>query len=230
LERLVVERPETLPDGVVQFAQGKELPVAQRRGDPGGDDAYGPLDMTFVLGGTHPAGYDRETVVRRHLLIASVQYDFRAGILHNTGFQIVALDDPGDSAEVLKRIHMGVDPRLLIHAQKGFHVGVSAVRQRRHEQVRRDDFARIRVHDPGRVARPVHLHEFARLVVQVHGCAGRAQVVVVVFAELRRLVRQFATRPARFTVLEPQQVQRHAALLHLPMHLSVIRHPVLWFF
>ena len=41
------------------------------------------------------------------------------------------------------------------------------------------------------------------------------------FAELRRSVRQFATRPARFTVLQPQQDQRHAALLQLSMHLGM---------
>ena len=102
----------------------------------------------------------------------------------HTCFQVVALDDPGDTAEVFVSIHMGCGPCLLVHGEKGFYIAVATVWQSCHEHIGRDNFAGVCVNNSGSIAGPVHLHDFARLVVQVHGGVDLCQIVSIVLIEL----------------------------------------------
>ena len=61
---------------------------------------------------------------------------------------------------------------------------IATVWQRCYKHIGRDDFSGIRISDGGSIAGPVHLHDFARLVVQVHGCVDLCQIVSIVLVEL----------------------------------------------
>ena len=56
------------------------------------------------------------------LLVRFVENDLILPMLLHAGFQVVALDDPGDTAEVFVGIHTGSGPRLLVHGEKGFYI------------------------------------------------------------------------------------------------------------
>ena len=75
-------------------------------------------------------------------------------------------------------------PIFLVHGEKCFYIAVATVWQRCYKHIGRDDFSGIRISDGGSIAGPVHLHDFARLVVQVHGCVDLCQIVSIVLVEL----------------------------------------------
>lgn len=54
----------------------------------------------------------------RQLLVRLVENDLILAMLLHTGFQIVALDDPGYAAEILVGIHMSGGPGLLFMEKK----------------------------------------------------------------------------------------------------------------
>ena len=64
------------------------------------------------------------------------------------------------------------------------------------------------------------------VVVQMHGGAVFGDVFAVVLVELRGLVRHIPGQPALLHVFQPEQVQRDALALHLPVHAFIVRHPV----
>ena len=133
----------------------------------------------------------------------------------HTGFQVVALDDSGDAAEVFVSIHMGSGLGLLVHGEKGFYIAVAAVWQGCHEHIGRDNFTGVCVNNSGSIAGPVHLHNLTGLVVQVHGSVDLYQIVGIVLAELGGLVWNLARRLAPVAVFQPQQVQSNTAALEL---------------
>jgi len=118
------------------------------------------------------------------LLIRFVENNLILPVLLHTGFQVVALDDPGDAAKVFVSIYVGCGPSLLVHGEKGFYIAVAAVRQGCHEHIGRDHFSGIRIDNSGSIACPVHLHNLTGLVVQVHGGVGLCQIVGIVLVEL----------------------------------------------
>ena len=147
-------------------------------------------------------------------------------MLLHAGFQVVALDDPGDTAEVFVSIHMGCGPSILVHGEKGFYIAVAAVRQGCHEHIGRDDLTSVRVNNGGNVASPVHLHDLAELMIQVHGGVGLCQIVGVILIELGGLVRKLARRAALVAVFQLQQVQSNTAALEFLVDRGVVRHLV----
>ena len=80
------------------------------------------------------------------------------------------------------------DPGLLLHVQKGLCVCVAAVWQHRYKQVCIQPLPGVCVHQSCRLARPVHLHGFTRLVFQVHGGFGFVDIVCVILVELSGFV------------------------------------------
>ena len=105
-------------------------------------------------------------------------------MLLHAGFQVVTLDDPGDTAEVFVGIHMGCGPSLLVHGEKGFYIAVAAVWQGCHEHIGRDNFTGVCINNRGSIAGPVHLHNLTGFVVQVHGGVDLCQIVGIVLVEL----------------------------------------------
>ena len=75
-------------------------------------------------------------------------------------FQVVALDDPGNAAEVLIGIHRGCGSGFLIHGEERFHIAVTVVRQDCHELIGLDDLTGVRVNGSGSIAVLAHLHGF----------------------------------------------------------------------
>ena len=69
------------------------------------------------------------------LLVRFVENDLILLVLLHAGFQVVALDDPCDTAEVFVGIHMGSGPTLLVHGEKGLHIAVATVGQGCHEHI-----------------------------------------------------------------------------------------------
>src|SRR5208283_5518830 len=116
------------------------------------------------------------------------------------GFEVILRQNPRNAAEIAICIYMGRDPVFLPHVLECFHIGISAVWQNGNEQVFFDEFTGIRIDNMGGLARPVNLNNVSRLVFKVHGGLGFVNVVCVVLVELGGFVRQFADRPALFTV------------------------------
>ena len=80
---------------------------------------------------------------------------------------------------------MGCGPSLLVHGEKGFYIAVAAVGQGCHKHIGRDHyFTGVCVNNSGSIAGPVHLHNLAGLVVQVHGGVDLCQIVGIVLVEL----------------------------------------------
>ena len=79
--------------------------------------------------------------------------------------------------------------------------------------MRRDGFSGICIYVRRGISRPVHLHDLAGLVIQVHRCVGFDCVIAVMLFELRRLIRQLAFFTELLAVFEPQEIQRDAAFL-----------------
>ena len=140
-------------------------------------------------------GKNRRAVVFCQLVIRLIEDDLIITMLLNAGFQVVALDDPGNATEVFEGIHMGAGPRLLVHGEEGFHIAVTAVGQGRHEHIGRDDLTGF--------------------VIQVNDGVGLCQIVGVVLVELGGLGRDLARGAALAAVFQPQQVQGDAAAREL---------------
>ena len=160
----------------------------------------------------------------RHFVVRFVESHFASSVRNNACFQIVALQDTRNAAVIPESVHVSGDPALLIHGKERFHVGVPAVRQRRDKHVRRNRFTGIRVDDRRGISRPVHLHDLAGLVVQVHRRVGFNCVVTVMLFELRQLIRQFAFLSALLAVFEPQEIQRDAVFLQFLVNVLIVRH------
>ena len=91
--------------------------------------------------------------------------------------------------------------------KKGFYVAVATVGQGCHEHIGRDNFTGVCVNNSGSIAGPVHLHNLAGLVVQVHGGVYLCQIVRIVLVELGGLVWNLTRRPTLVAVFQPQQIQ-----------------------
>src|SRR5699024_5350303 len=109
-------------------------------------------------------------------------------VLDNTGLEVVRGEDAGDAAEIPVGVDMTGDPGLLLHVQKGLCVCVAAVWQHRYKQVCIQPLPGVCVHQSCRLARPVHLHDFTRLVCSVHGGVGFVDIVCVLLVELSGFV------------------------------------------
>ena len=116
---------------------------------------------------------------------------------------LVMRQNPLNAAEIAICIYMDHDPVFLPRVLECFHIGISAVLQNGNEQVFFDEFTGIRIDNVDGFARPVNLNNVSRLVFEVHGGLDFVNVVYVVPVELGGFVRQFADRPALFTVFQP---------------------------
>ena len=68
------------------------------------------LYLSLILGRTNSGRQNCRAVMLRRLLIRFVENDLVFSVFLHSGFQVVALDDPGDTAEVFVGIHMGSGP------------------------------------------------------------------------------------------------------------------------
>ena len=78
---------------------------------------------------------------------------------------------------------MGGGPGLLVHGKEGLHIAVFAVGQHCHEHIGRDDLAGVRIDNSGSITSPVHLHNLAGLVIQMHDGIDFCQVIRVILVE-----------------------------------------------
>ena len=172
------------------------------------------MNKCLVLRRTQSARENCRVVMLNKLAVCFVQPYLVMSVLVHACLEIVALNYFGHSAEITKGIHMCSRPAFLIHREESLNVGISAVRKRCHKNIHGNYFARIRIYDSSRIACPVHLHNLAGLMVQVHCCTVFQCVVTVVFLELRQLIWRFPVIAALLAIFEPQQIQRNAAFLH----------------
>ena len=156
---------ESLEYGLIQLGKRKELPIAKSPENVVRNDADGSFFHGFAFGRSYAARKSRCAVMLRHFVVRFVEGDFVSAVRHDTGFQIVALQDTGYAAGIPESIDMRGDPALLIHEEERFHVGVPAVRQRQDEYVRRNRFTDIHIYDRRGISSPVHPHDLAGLVV-----------------------------------------------------------------
>ena len=142
----------------------------------------------------------------RQFLVGFVQNHLIFSVLFHTCFQIVTLNHPCDAAKIPVGVDMGGSPALLVHGEESLHITVPAVGLRCHKYIRGNNFPCVCVNDGSSITCPVHLHNFSRLVVQVHRSFGLVEIVAVVLIELGRLVRNFSGRFALVAVFQPQQI------------------------
>ena len=166
-------------------------------------------------------------IVLRHLLVGLVEHSLCPGILDHTGLEVVRCEDAGDSAKIPVGVDMAGDPGLLLHIQKGLCVCIAAVWQHRYKQICFQPLPGVCVHQSCRLASPVHLHGFTRLVFQMHGSFGFVDIVRIILVELGGFVGQLAALTTLLAVFHPQKAQGDAALLHLSVHPLVVWHLVL---
>ena len=181
------------------------MPVPQCGDDIRGDDTDGAFYRRFVLGRTYSGGNDSCRIMFRQLLICPIQDDLLVSMLFYAGFQVVALNHPGNAAEIIESIDVRSRPGLLVHAQKCFHIAVGTARQRCHKDICGDDLAGLRVHDCCCITSPVHLQDLTGLVIQMHGSVDSVEVITVVLVELSRLVWHGAFCLTLVAVFQPQQ-------------------------
>ena len=70
------------------------------------DNTFSPI----ILGSADSGRQNCRAVMLCQLLVRFVENDLILPMLLHAGFQVVALDDPGDTAEVFVDIHMGSGP------------------------------------------------------------------------------------------------------------------------
>ena len=87
-------------DRLIQLWQRQKLAVPQSRQNESGDDTDGALYRSLIPGRTDSGRQDCRAVMLRQFLIRLVENDFVLTVLLHTGFQVVALDDPGDAVSV----------------------------------------------------------------------------------------------------------------------------------
>ena len=117
------------------------------------------------------------------------------------------------------------DPRRQLHILEGLGVGVVAGAQRRDKQIRRASLPGLRIDQRHRQPGPVDKQAFPGRMELAHGRFELIAEAAIVFPELgvaiaRRMV------PVIFL---PQQLERHALALELPVHLGHRRQIPLWF-
>ena len=225
LEGALVQFLKLLPNLPVEFPHREEGSIPQRRRDPGGDVADRSLDARLVLGMPYSGRNDRRSVVLGHFVVRSVD-DRRIPVrLLHAGLEIVRHHHAGNSAEVRKSVRVPANPALHAHVREGFHVGVLARRKHRDEEMHPSFFACDGVANLHPFPRPVHLHAFSRLPLDMHGRLGDCGVLAVDLAELCILIRNLAPFPTFPAVLVPQKRHRHSRLRQFPVNGLAVRRP-----
>ena len=139
----MIEAFQAIPNGFIQLLQRQKLTVPQRGQNVCGDDSNGTFHGCLILGSPYPGRNDGRSVMLSQFLIGTVQNNLVTPVLLHAGFQVVALNHPGHPAEIVESIDVCCDPRVLVHAQKRFHIAVGAEWQCRDEDESRDDFTGV---------------------------------------------------------------------------------------
>ena len=100
LKRLMVERLQPFHDGIVQFRQGQELFISDSGQYEGGNYADSAFHHCLIFWSADSCWDDRRTVMLGKLTVGSIQSNLIAPVPVHSGFQVVALNDSGYSAEI----------------------------------------------------------------------------------------------------------------------------------
>ena len=112
--------------------------VAHRAGQRHRGVPYGVLRRGLVIRLPDPSGQHGGRVVPGQTPVRVVQHDLAlARMRDDAGLQIVAHQAGRGTAEPLVHRHMGPQPRVLRHAERGYHERVPAERRHGHERIRR---------------------------------------------------------------------------------------------
>ena len=226
LEGTAIQLLQLLNDSTASFIQRKELPVAQRCRDPGGDVFHGTLRGGLVVRPAYPRRDNRRAIVLRQLLVAAVQYHLIAVVGNGSGLGVVWNQQTRHAAEVIKGVDVAQKPVLLLHVAAGLRIGVPAARQYRHKNVSRPLFPGNAVGDVQRITGPVHLHGVPGLVCDAHGGLRNPRPAAVLLAVLGVRIRNAALAANLDAVLFPQKRQRHAVFRQFPVDIREIRHSI----
>ena len=115
LERLMIELVQSLANGLIQLCQRQKPSVTQSRQDEITDNAYCTFYHGFILGGTDTAWQDRCSVMLSKVIVGFIQRDLASTMRNDAGFEIVALQNACNTAEMLVGIDVRRRPTFLIH-------------------------------------------------------------------------------------------------------------------
>ena len=99
---------------------------------------------------------------------------------------------------------MAQQPVFQLHVRTRFHVGISAARKYRDEEIDRRALAGYRIPDRERIPGPVHLHNVAGLVLDAHRRLRNLCPLPVLVPELGAHVRSLVDFCAVTAVLAPE--------------------------
>ena len=106
----------------------------------------------------------------RHLLIGTIEDQFRAGVLNDRNLCIIRRKDPGDAAKVAVCMDVRLDPAGGLHVGDRFRIAVHTAGEAGDKDIRGDRLPGNAVSNSQGAAGPVHFHEFAGFPADPQRC------------------------------------------------------------
>ena len=174
----------------------------------------------------HSGGYNGCMIILRHLLVSTVQNSFIAGILCDTGLEIVRNQQTGYTTKVVIGVHVAADPVLQLHVVAGFRIGEAAAGQDSHKQICFAHLASDWIMDIQRISCPVHLHSVTGLVLDPHGCFRHSGPLAVFLTILGVHIGHCALGAALAAVFLPENSQICAFPSQLCVDVRIVRNDI----
>src|SRR5271166_224100 len=123
-------------DGLVQFLDREELPMAKRRDDPAFDQLYARFDLGLVARLVRSCRNHAYAVVHGHLLIRRIEIGIVAASFRDAGLGVVRHDQSRNALTELEGAHVRADPVRQLFVKGGLSVGVGTGSEYGDEQMR----------------------------------------------------------------------------------------------
>src|SRR5580658_7927908 len=194
---------EQLADGFVQVGQSMKLPMAESRNHPALRYENRIFHLSLVAWFSRSGWQNGHAIMRRHLLIGSVEVRFvAAGAIH-AGTWVIWNDEARRALAVFEGGHVTLYPVAQVLAQSGPCKGIGAGPENGDEQGSRCDFVGSPVIEGNRVTGPVdeQLLAGAMLLAQHYILIARPALVQLTQAAVAVSVR------LRFPIFLPDQLQ-----------------------
>ena len=166
---LCVDLSDAVTNGVVQFDQGEEAPVAQLTEHEARDNADRRLNFSLVTWAPDACWQNDEAVVIGEVLICPIDARLIARRLRNASLQIVGHSSLRHATEEIERVDVRADPVGQRLRPAGLSVGIARRPERRDEEMCLVHLTGHRIDDVDGIAGPVDEQLVAGHVRLPHG-------------------------------------------------------------
>ena len=139
--------------------------------------------------------------------------------------QIIGYKQFTDTAEEPVHVDMSGDPAFLIAGKKSFDVGILAIGESRHKDVRRDYLSGFVIDDSRCLSRPVNFDLFARFPLDVHGRPLLQGILLIVVAKLGVHQGLLVSQTTVGAIFRPEEPESNPGFSHLFMDVLQVRLP-----